>query len=677
MRTIKYKNILKSLLMGCTLLAATACDDYLDITPPSSVSPETYLVEESQLAAYTIKYYTDNFPSLNNLYGAELATDNATTRSSNNRYLIGEWKVGASGGDWEFNRIYEMNYFINNAEKNLEAGIIKGDATNIKHYIGEGYFIRAYQYFYRMRKLGDFPIVKEVLPDNQEVLAKASERRPRNEVARFILEDLDKAISYLTNNPDGGKARITKNAALVLKARVALFEATWEKYHAGTALVPNGSGWPGAEKEYNKGYQFPSGSAENEVAFFLDQAIDASKQVADAVQLTPNNSSIQQSASEPANDYYDMFASTNPNGYSEVLMYRPYSRDLSIGTDYNHHLYYGYARGYTHQMEQSFLMKNGLPVYAAGSGYKGDDYIGDTKIDRDDRWRLFMKAPGEVKTFINSPSPEKFSKTPEIYTDQVKYSTATGYLIGKGYSHDLLDQDLNKDQTAAVMFRAAEAYITYIEAYYEKNHTLDANADKYWRAIRKRAGVDEDYNKTIAATDMAKEALYDWGAYSKGTLLTDATLFNIRRERRDEFIGEGYRYDDLLRWRAMDQLNGFQIEGFKLWGPIIEDYKTAFSALVNPNKPELGTQFDKLLVYGKGDKENTISSPELSTYLRPYQVSKGGLYYNGLFFCQAHYLSPIALSHFLITASDGETVSTSPIYQNPGWPIKANEAAER
>ena len=83
------------------------------------------------------------------------------------------------------------------------------------------------------------------------------------------------------------------------------------------------------------------------------------------------------------------------------------------------------------------------------------------------------------------------------------------------------------------------------------------------------------------------------------------------------------------------------------------------------------------LIYGKSDKENTISSPELSEYVRPYQVATTGLYYNGLTFCQAHYLTPIAESHFLITASDGATVSTSPIYQNPGWPTKANEPAER
>ena len=52
---------------------------------------------------------------------------------------------------------------------------------------------------------------------------------------------------------------------------------------------------------------------------------------------------------------------------------------------------------------------------------------------------------------------------------------------------------------------------------------------------------------------MSKEAENDWGAYSGGKLI-DATLYNIRRERRCEFMADGLRYMDLCRWRAMDQL---------------------------------------------------------------------------------------------------------------------------
>ena len=54
------------------------------------------------------------------------------------------------------------------------------------------------------------------------------------------------------------KTRISKNAALLLKSRVALYEGTWEKYHAGTAMVPKGQGWPGEGKSYLSDYTYDS-----------------------------------------------------------------------------------------------------------------------------------------------------------------------------------------------------------------------------------------------------------------------------------------------------------------------------------------------------------------------------------------------------------------------------------
>lgn len=70
---------------------------------------------------------------------------------------------------------------------------------------------------------------------------------------------------------------------------------------------------------------------------------------------------------------------------------------------------------------------------------------------------------------------------------------------------------------------------------------------------------------------MSKEV--DWAKYS-GSTLVDATLFNIRRERRCEFIGEGMRWDDLMRWRAMDQLltTKYVPEGFNFWDEAYDDY---------------------------------------------------------------------------------------------------------
>lgn len=671
MKKMKYINIAKVLLLSCSLAILPACDDFLDEEPQSEVSPEKYLLNESQLEAYVNKYYADydNWKSdsddkggmIPSFWGSENGStykdDNATDnqQGTNGRYLKDTWTVAQSGGKWNFTNINALNYYLQTVVPRLENGELTGTESNLKHLVGEGYFLRALEYFFRLQRLGDFPIVKTVLPDEQEALTEASKRSPRNEVARFILSDLDQAISLMNNNVK--KTRLSKNAALLLKSRVALFEATWEKYHAGTALVPNGTGWPGAGKDYNAGYQFPSGSIEKEIEFFLTEAMSAASQVADAVQLTENNQIIRDQASKGKNPYYDMFASHDPSGYSEVIMYRGYDLSLNNSHHFNHYLYSGGNTGYTHQFEQVFLMENGLPVYAAGSGYAGDDYITDTKIDRDWRWRLFMKAPKEAKAVDNIATVEYFPEAPRLYVSDAKNATSTGYIQGKGYSLDYNDQLLGKDQTAFVVYRASEAYLNYIEASYLKNGNIDATADKYWKALRARAGVDTDYQKTINATDMSKEALNGWDAYSHGALV-DATLYNIRRERRCEFIGEGFRYMDLIRWRALDQLNGYQLEGAKIFGPM----KSIFG--------------DNLKYDQADEKNNNVSSPSLSDYLRPNQVTSTNQYYNGLYFYEAHYLDPIAVLHFMITSPDGSTVSQSPIYQNPGWPITAGATCE-
>lgn len=75
--------------------------------------------------------------------------------------------------------------------------------------------------------------------------------------------------------PSGGKNRLSKDCATLLKSRVALYEGSWLKNFKGTAFVPNGPGWPGANKDYNANYSFKSGSIEKESEFFFDEAIKA------------------------------------------------------------------------------------------------------------------------------------------------------------------------------------------------------------------------------------------------------------------------------------------------------------------------------------------------------------------------------------------------------------------
>ena len=650
---MKLKYILP-ILIGA--FSFTSCNDFLDREPLDNVTPEAFFWSESDLAAYTIKQYSFATHDGWNLgtWKDDNNTDNQVTGSFNNRWVPGEWRVNesfSSRGDdpWNFDKIRNLNYFLEIAVPRWQNGEIKGTDANIKHYIGEAYFMRAWQYLGKLQTLGDFPIVRNTLPDEQEALTEASHRRPRNEVARFIISDLDSAIMLLNNNPAGGKNRITRNAALLVKSRTALFEASWETYHKGTNRVPGGPGWPGASAAYLKDYSI---NIDNEINYFLDEAMKAAAEVADNVPLTANNFGKKMD-----NPYYAQFAAESMEGYEEILLWRAYDMEYKEKHSAGYYLQRGGGNsGFTRDFVETFLCEDGLPIYAS-SNYVSDNTIAEVKANRDFRLQLFMKEPGELLSELSDVDTFGY---PDILAKQ-EVRAVTGYCLRKGMPHTWY-RDGDYCVEGSPVFRAVEAYLNYIEASCMKNggSSIDSKADSYWKAIRERVGLPADYQMTVAATDLAKEK--DWAVYSGGQPVSKL-LYTIRRERRCELMDEGFRMNDLKRWRALDQIKNYQVEGFKLWGPMQYNYVDSQGN-------------SSLISEGTEGKTANVSSPKNSEYLRPYQIVKtSNLVYDGYNWCDAHYLSPIAMQHFRITATDPENGETSVIYQNPGWPLKANAGA--
>jgi hypothetical protein len=651
-------------LLASLLIVAGACNDELEREPLSAITPESFFTTDTQLGDYTIDLYSDVMRLGNyGIFARDGGTDNNAGVGSNVRFVPGQWLVPQNDGEWSFNTIFKSNYFFDQVLPKWKDGNITGPNTD--HYIGEMYFIRAFAYFDKLQELGDFPIIRKTLPDQMEVLIDASKRAPRNEVARFILSDLDSAILLMNeNSPDGKNVRLSKDVARLVKSRVALYEGTWLKYFKGTAFVPNGPGWPGKEKDYNANYNFPTGNIDAEIDFFLTEAMEEAKAVADAIPLQTNSMAEQGeytyeefASAIMENPYAAMYSDEDLSSFQEVLMWRDYDVALNIRHGIAQYGQFGnLAAGMTRGLVDAFLMKNGLPIYADGSGYQGDDYISDVRVNRDGRLWLFLKEPGQHNVVI--PSSQGIQSNPiegfpPIDNTIPSEGYSTGYTSRKGMNYDARHNINLFSYYGAPVFRATEAYLNYIEASYEKNGNLDATAQDYWREIRERAGVDTDFQKTIAATNMAIEAENDWGAYSAGNFV-DPTLYNIRRERRIELFDEGFRMMDLKRWRAMDQMisTPFHIEGFKIWGPMQEWYS------------------ESQLTFNIGDR-SSVSAPELSDYLRLYQKTPTDLAFDGYRWHMAHYLTPIAIQHFLITTENND-VSQSPIYQNPGWPTTAN-----
>lgn len=644
---------------------SSCSNDFLDKQPISTLTPESYLTQESDLASYNVNLFGDYqvFQTEGNPFSQDNATDVMASRGYDNKFVPGQYKVPQNGGEWYFNQIYQCNYFLKTVLPRFKANTITGNSELIKHDIGEMYLMRAMVYFRKLKFFGDFPIIKTTLSDDKVILTAATKRAPQNEVARFIISDLDSAILLMkATAPDGSRNRLSQPCAQLLKSRVALYEATWLKYFKGTAFVPNGPNWPGASKDYNANYKFSGGSIDSEIDYFFTQAMNSAKIVADAnyQSLVTNNMVIQQSTSDPVNPYFSMFSDIDLSKYSEVLFWRRYDLALSVTNNIAVEMGKGNGgRGFTRGLVESFVMANGLPIYAAGSGYAGDDSIQLVRKNRDARLQLFLKQPKQLN--ILYPSPLGDHSTPiEPYPDILNVlgnsDYPTGYCNRKGLNYDAALGGQGNGYQGEVVFRAAEALLNYMEACYEKTGTLDASADAYWKALRVRANVDPDYNKTIAATDLSKEAVTSWSVYSGGNMV-DATLYNIRRERSCELVSEGFRDMDLRRWRSMDQMiaTPYHIEGFKLWGPMKKWYAA-------------GT-----LTYNIGDA-STVSDPSISLYLRPYEKTTTSLAYGGYKWAMAHYLNPLPIQEFLIT-TDNNDVTKSPLYQNPGWPIIPNVGA--
>ena len=655
---MKNRILLYALSAGMML---SSCNAFLDLEPESALSPEQYLTTEENLGAYATDLY-NMFPeherSTWGYWRSDANTDDMASAQPGDAFAPGYWRVEQTGGSYAFERIYRCNYFLNFVLPLYEAGEITGVEANIRHYIGEAYFFRAWAYFEKLKALGDFPIMEEPIADDLVQLTAASKRMPRNEVARFILADLDRAIEYMSETPPvGGSNRLDDDCARLMKSRVALYEGTWEKYFKGTAFVPNGPQWPGASKDYNQGYEFPSGDIDSEIDYFLKIAMDESKIIADKYPLTENTGVFQKSADEAVNPYFNMFGAIDMSQYPEIMLWRDYGASAGLT---NSVVEFAAAAnsgcGITKSMVEAFVMSNGLPIYDAESGYPGDADLLKVTENRDSRAQIFIKKPGDTNLH-SAGGPESYvtEPWPNVVHSTASMKYTTGYAIRKGLNFDGAQSFRNESEVGLIVFRAVEAYLNYMEACYERTGSLDGDARNYWAKIRNRAHV-ADFQTTIDHTVMEKEK-DDWGAWSAGQLV-DATLYNIRRERRCELMAEGYRGADIRRWRSLDQLidTPYHVYGVNLW-------------------EKLASNADFLKANPGGLKEGENVSPRsFGNYLAPYHIMQNNRVYNGYGWRMAHYLDPIAVQHFLITG-DGD-VNASPLYQNPGWPVQAGLGAQ-
>lgn len=522
---MKIKNIYIASIIGLATL--NSCDkNFLDRMPETEISDADYWKSPDDLKLYANNFYSNLLPDYaswgtTGIYG--LDADNGSDNMIGTRHsaaLNGERIVpGSEGGygaytDWS--GLKNVNYLLANYTK------VEAPFESVQTYVGEALFFRSYFYFDKLKSFGDLPWVSKPLEMNSPEVY--NERLPRNQVVDSIMADLDKAVQYLPTKSAATDSRVSKEVAMLLQARIALYEGTWERYHKGTEFGVEGSD---GEK-------------------YLKKAADVSGKL-----IEQSGGFALTSFGTDEYGYWKLFNQTSYRTNDEVMLWREYNVALGLSHRWHRYTRAGGGRGVTKDLVDAYLYADGKP--AATTSHKvSDATLKDVVTNRDPRLKqLLYINDGEHITTNNRPNSQAtvFFEYPS-FDQGIEYTAPTGYQLYKGHNPDY-NQQQDYGTTGLILFRYAEALLIFAEARAELGEITQGDLDKTINELRKRVGMP--------ALTVSPAA--DPNAEFKGL---SPILNEIRRERRVELAAEGYRHDDLHRWAAMkEKIVGWKPKGAK------------------------------------------------------------------------------------------------------------------
>ncbi len=180
------------------------------------------------------------------------------------------------------------------------------------------------------------------------------------------------------------------------------------------------------------------------------------------------------------------------------------------------------AASITRNAIEQYLYTDGLPREKSPLAITDEKHYDDVLLNRD---------PRLAKTIFTYN--EEAYKGPYIpFANQ----HGNGFPIKKGYMADQWATN-GKETVDKMLIRYAEVLLSYAEALYEYNGSItDAQLDLTVNAVRQRAGFT-----ARLTNDFAKQHGLN-------------ILNEIRRERLVEFMDEGLRYDDIIRWKIAEKV---------------------------------------------------------------------------------------------------------------------------
>ncbi len=522
----KIKIIYLVVATGCLLM--TGCvDNILDKTPRLSFTADNVFSDFNNTQNYALGLYTI-FPGydLNTIideFNGDLMVRNRTRTGSD--WIWNRVTVPASSGNWNFTFIRKVNLMLE--------GVANSNMSQEEkdHWKSIGYFFRAYDYFNKLKDYGAVPWVDKVVKETDKAVLYG-QRTPRDTVANNILSDLLFAEQHILAPGTHGivENSISSDVVRALISRFGLFEGTWRKYHK----------LEGEDK-------------------YLQASFAASEQlIKDHPDLEPN--------------FGKLFNSESLKGISGILLYKQYEMGILV------HL----VTTFTMRSSQSYydITKKGADKFLCTDGqtrwtsplFAGDKDPFAEFRHRDRRMYYTILAPYRVDLkdkyswdYTGNPGDREFIDTLEEISDyqhlpviahnglvlQVSPHFAdynegtswavsyTGYSLFKFYNriHDISKKDI----TDYPIFRMGEVLVNHAEAAWELGKFNQEIADRTINKLRKRGDVAPMVvSKVTSGFDPTRDP--DVGP----------VLWEIRRERAVELMGEGFRFDDLRRWKKMN-----------------------------------------------------------------------------------------------------------------------------
>lgn len=504
-----------------------SCTKFLDRVPQDKVSQETFWQTTDQLNAYILGVY-DWLPAVqsNGALGPFIEDVNSDlmTKGTRSTWLNGENNVTPpTGGLWDWSRIRQINIFFDNCKKCTDAFPLW------KQTYGEACFLKAYQYHYMIRNFGDVPwYSSEVTMSDKANLYKARDKR--SVVVDSIMALMDKAIVNLSLKSSVGVNRINVESALILKSRIALYEATWAKYHKG----------------------YPEASD-----------VDASKLFAKAIEAFTQFKTLVgpfagklYSTGNPDQDFFRLYNRYNLGPVEEVTLSRRSTVALTAyGLSGNNVQYVNMGgAAFTTSWVSKFLTKQGTSVdNLTAYTKKGAASLKELATMLDSRFSQTIFIPGfQMMPLAASAGLPVYYTVPPMTNSNFNYNCATGFQPKFGYDDGVAaDAAVNPVFVQNVIFRIPELMLNYAEAYVELNGTYPDLSDNI-DLIRTRVGMP-----TLTSV---KPVVGSWWP-DYGYPVSDA-LATIRLERTVELAGDGYRTNDWMRWRAHKLFDGKRPKGF-------------------------------------------------------------------------------------------------------------------